>query len=118
MAKGIYKRGSVFWIRYAGLDGKTVYESSGSDKFRDAEDKYIRRKKTIKDGKQPEIKRIENHTFRELAEKYTQWMEGRHRSADSKKYRINIILSHFGNLPLRKFNTLAVEQYQTNLINK
>lgn len=30
MAKGIYKRGNIFWIRYAGLDGKTLYESTGS----------------------------------------------------------------------------------------
>jgi len=118
MAKGIYKRGNVFWIRYAGLDGKIVYESSGSDKFREANDKLIGRKNDIKDHKQPEIKRIGSHTFKELAEKYIPWMEGRHRSADSKKYRINIILSHFGNLPLRSFNTLSVEQYQTNLINK
>jgi integrase len=118
MAKGIYKRGNIFWIRYAGLDGKIVYESSGSDKFKDANDKLIGRKNDIKDRKQPEITRIGNHTFKELAEKYNQWMEGRHRSADSKKYRINIILSHFGNLSLRHFNTLAVEQYQTNLINK
>ena len=51
MAKGIYKRGKVFWIRYAGLDGKTVFESSYSDKFKDAEDLYIKRKNAIKDGK-------------------------------------------------------------------
>jgi hypothetical protein len=37
MAKGIYRRGNIYWIRYAGLDGRTVYESSGSEKFRDAE---------------------------------------------------------------------------------
>ncbi|MEW6676058.1 MAG: hypothetical protein AB1348_08695 [Nitrospirota bacterium] len=36
-ARGIYKRGNVYWIRYAGLDGRIVFESSGSDKFRDAE---------------------------------------------------------------------------------
>ncbi|MBP1746659.1 MAG: hypothetical protein H6Q54_1274 [Deltaproteobacteria bacterium] len=24
MAKGIYKRGKIYWIRYAGLDGKTA----------------------------------------------------------------------------------------------
>lgn len=118
MAKGIYKRGNVYWIRYAGLDGRTVYESSGSDKFRDAETLLIQRKQAIKEGKQPEIKKIANHTFNELAERYIAWMEGRHRSADSKKYRINIIASHFGNIPLRHINTFAVEQYQTNLINK
>lgn len=25
LPKGIYKRGGVYWIRYAGLDGKIVY---------------------------------------------------------------------------------------------
>jgi len=70
MAKGIYRRGNIYWIRYAGLDGRTVYESSGSEKFRDAEALLIQRKQSIKEGKQPEIKRIVNHTFRELSEKY------------------------------------------------
>ncbi|NOY64884.1 MAG: hypothetical protein GXO97_05750 [Nitrospirae bacterium] len=37
MARGIYKRGNIWWIRYAGLDGKIVYESSGSIRFKDAE---------------------------------------------------------------------------------
>jgi hypothetical protein len=69
MAKGIYKRGKTYWIRYAGLDGKIVYESSGSEKFDDAKTILIDRKKAIRDGKQPEVKKMENHTFRELAEK-------------------------------------------------
>ena len=29
-AKGIYKRGNVYWIAYAGLDGKVIRESSKS----------------------------------------------------------------------------------------
>jgi len=36
MARGIYKRGRIYWIRYAGLDGKIIFESTGSTKFRDA----------------------------------------------------------------------------------
>lgn len=118
MAKGIYRRGNIFWLRYAGLDGKIIFESSGSEKFDDAKTLLNKRRYETEQGKQPEIKRIENYTFQELAEKYVLWMEGRHRSAESKKYRINIILSNFGNLPLRHFNTLATEQYQTKLINK
>lgn len=118
MAKGIYKRGNKYWIRYAGLDGRTVYESSGSDKFRDAEELYIKRKKAIKDGKEPEIKKIVNHGFKELSDKYKQWIQGRHRSASSKEYRIEQLIDHFGDIPLRRFNTLMVEQYQTDLINK
>jgi hypothetical protein len=65
-AKGIYKRGNVYWIRYAGLDGKTVFESSGSDKFRDAETLLIQRRQTIKEGKQTEVKRTANHSFNDL----------------------------------------------------
>ncbi len=45
-------------------------------------------------------------------------MQGRHKSADTKAYRINQLLNHFGNLPLRQFNTLVVESYQTDLLNK
>ncbi len=118
MAKGIYKRGNIYWIRYAGLDGRTVFESSGSEKFRDAEELYIKRKKAIKDGKEPEIKKIANCRFKELSEKYKQWIQGRHRSANSKGYRIEQLVDHFGDIPLRRFDTLIVEQYQTDLLNK
>jgi len=120
MAKGIYKRenSKYYWIRYAGLDGKTVYESSGSTKFKDAEHLLLKRKNAIKEGKQPEAIRIKNYTFKQLTEKYCQWMQGRHRSAYSKQCRINTMLSHFGCLPLRRFTTLVVEQYQTDLISK
>jgi hypothetical protein len=48
VAKGIYKRGNIFWIRYAGLDGKIIYESSGSTKFKDAETLLIKHRQAIK----------------------------------------------------------------------
>ncbi|MHC4293300.1 MAG: phage integrase, partial [Planctomycetota bacterium] len=118
MAKGIYKRHNTYWIRYAGIDGKTVYESSGSHRFKDAEALLIDRKKTVKEGKQPEVKKIKNHTFKELAEKYRSWMQGRHKSADSKQHRVGQLITCFGSLPLRHFNTELVEQHQTDLINK
>lgn len=118
MAKGIYRRGNIYWIRYAGLDGKMVYESSDSEKFKDAEDLYIKRKNTIKDGKQPEIKRITNHTFRELSEKYLAWITGRQKSAKIKGYIVGQLVDIFGSLPLRRFNTALVEQLQTDSMNR
>ena len=63
--KGIYKRGSIYWIRYAGLDGKIIRESTGSTKYREAEALLIQRKQAIKEGKQPEIKKIKNYIFNE-----------------------------------------------------
>ncbi len=68
MAKGIYKRGNIYWARYVGLDGRIIRESSGSTKFREAEYLLIKRRNDIKEGKQPEMKRIANHSFNELAE--------------------------------------------------
>lgn len=74
MAKGIYKRGTVYWIRYAGLDGKIKFESSKSDSFRDAQDVLVQRKNEVKEGKEPlPKKRIANHTFQELAGHYLAW---------------------------------------------
>ena len=52
MAKGIYKRGNIYWIRYTGIDGMLARESSGSDKFRDAETLLIKRRNEIQEGRQ------------------------------------------------------------------
>jgi hypothetical protein len=77
--RGIYRRGEVYWICYAGLDGRIVRESSGSKKYRDAEALLIKRKQSIAEGKSPEvIQKIGNHTYGELVERYVQCMQGRH----------------------------------------
>ena len=118
MAKGIYKRDKYYWIRYAGLDGRVVYESSKSDKFKDAEALLMERKQAIREGRQPEKKRIENHTFKELAEEYLSWIHGRQKSEEVKHYIIGRMLNALGNIPLRKFSTAFVEQFQTGLLNR
>jgi len=117
MAKGIYKRGNVYWIRYSGLDGKTVYESARSTKFRDAEALLVQRKQSIKEGKQPEIKKIANYTFRELADEYVKWCE-RQRSFRSKQGFLCQLVDAFGNIPLRHISTKIVEQYQSERMQK
>jgi integrase len=117
MAKGIYKRGNVYWIRYAGLDGRIVFESSGSEKFKAAEAKLIQRKNSIKDGKQPEIKKITNHTFNELVTEYVKWAE-RQRCFKSKSYLIEQLKETFGSYPLRRFNTMLLEQFQSERLQK
>lgn len=115
--KGIYKRGNIYWIRYAGLDGRLMYESSGSDKFRDAETLLIKRRQSIKEGKQPEIRKIENHLFSELVTEYTKWIK-RQRSFGQKECNIKQLKEVFGNVPLRRFNTMILEQYQTERLQK
>jgi integrase len=118
MATGIFKRNSIWWIRYTGLDGKQKRESSNSVKFKDAEALLAQRKQTISEGKEPEIKKISNHIFPELAEKYLSWINGRQKSAKTKGYIVGQLLSVFDTMPLRRFNTVIVDQLQTDLINK
>src|SRR5512139_373809 len=117
MAKGLFKRGNVWWVRYAGIDGRIVRESSGSTRFRDAEALLIQRRNDIKEGNQPEVKRISNHTFNELAEQYKRWAE-RQRSYRSKHGFINQLAEAFGSLPLRRFNSMLIEQFQTERTQK
>ncbi len=96
--KGIYKRGNTWWICYAALDGKIIRKSTGSDKYKEAELMLHTEKKVVQEGK-PERKLIANYSFEELEKKYTEWMTGRHKSADSKAYRIKQMVSRFGSLP-------------------
>ncbi len=70
---GIYKRGNIYWIRYADADGKVQWESSGSRYHKDAKDKLTERQneaKEIREGKRTPEQRIGDHTFNELAEHY------------------------------------------------
>jgi integrase len=117
MARGIYKRGNIYWIRYAGLDGRTIFESSGSNKFKVAETLLIQRKQAIKEGKQPETKRIINHTFNELIAEYLKWAE-RQRSFRSKQGFVKQLAGAFNGLPLRRFTPMLLEQYQTERMQK
>ncbi|MBF0517588.1 MAG: site-specific integrase, partial [Nitrospirae bacterium] len=76
------------------------------------------RKKLIREGKQPEpVKKIVNYTFKQLAEQYLTWAE-RQRSFRSKKGFILQLVDVFGNVPLRKFNTMMLEQFQTERMAK
>ena len=76
MAKGIYKRGTIWWIRYADPYGKIRYESSKSSSFKVAQHLLIQRKKEVMEGKTPiPVKRIENHSFKNLSEHYLSWVK-------------------------------------------
>jgi len=103
--------------KYAGIDGRIIRESSGSTTFKDAEDLRIQRKQAVKEGKQPEIKPIVNHTFNELVGQYLKWAE-RQRSFRSKRGFIKQLAEAFGSLALRRFNSMLIEQYQTERLRR
>jgi len=111
--KGVYKRGGVWWIRYAGPDGRIRYESSGSSSNKAAEAKLIQRRKDVQEGKDPvAVKKIDNHLFKELAEHYRTWAE-RQRCFRTKRGFIKQLVEAFANYPLRRFTTRLLEEYQS-----
>lgn len=111
--KGIYRRGSVYWIRYMGSDGKMRFESSKSTSFKVAEALINDRRKAADNGEDPVPAKIANHTFNELSTEYLKWAEWQ-RAIRSKKGFVKALGERFGNLPLRHFSTRIVEEYQTD----
>ncbi len=117
--KGLYKRKAsrYWWICYQDPFGKMQYESSRSTSRKDAEYLLTCRKKAVGEGKTPEIKRIKNHSFRELAGEYLRWAE-RQRYFPTKKILVGQLVEVFGNYSLRGFNSRLIEQYQTERLQR
>lgn len=116
-ARGIYKRGNIWWVMYANIDGTMVYESSRSQNYKDAVAILHKRKADIQAGRQVVVKRIGNHTFDELVQEYKKWAV-RQRCFKSKIFLINQLADKFGKLQLRRFSTMLIEQYQTERLQR
>lgn len=114
--RNIFIRNSLYWIRYS-VNGKQKRETTGSDKKEDARLLLGKRLQEIAAGKEPEIKKIKNHTFEELAIEYYKWCE-RQRGFRSKRVIIKQLVEVFGHLQVRQINTMLIEQFQTDRINK
>lgn len=114
--RGIYKQPGcdLYYIRYVGIDGKIRRAATHTKDYKEAEGILIDKKKAVRDGKEPEpIKKIPNHMFSELVKDYKKWAE-RQRCYKSKVYLINQLKDDFGDIPLRRLNTMLVEQYQSD----
>lgn len=114
--RNIFIRNSIYWIRYS-VNGKQRRESSNSVKKEDARLLLGKRLLEIEAGKEPEIKKIKNYTFEEIAVEYFKWCE-RQRSFRSKRLFIKQLVDAFGHLQVRFINTMLLEQFQTDRINK
>jgi integrase len=118
-AKGIYKRGNVYWICYADPFGKMRYESSRSSAFKDAQALLVLRKKEVQEGISPiPVRQITNHAFQELVEHYKAWGLGRQRGFQTKIDHLRQLSAVFGNLPLRSFTTRLLEEWQSKRMEK
>jgi len=108
--KGIYRRGKIYWICYAGLDGKIHRESARTTKSREAEAILTSRRNAVLEGKEPAIKKISNPYFYEVVEKYRE-IFALQKSYRFKKYLLNQLVNEFGNLKLTDFTVDLVERF-------
>jgi hypothetical protein len=111
-SKGLFKRGNIWWIRYAGLDGRIRKETTRTTNHREAQALLIKRRQSLLEGKEPEVKRIKSYCFFELKEEYLKFVEMQ-KSYKSKKGFVEQLCKEFGNLPLRNFGTRLVDQFVT-----
>ncbi|MDO8136760.1 MAG: site-specific integrase [Candidatus Brocadiales bacterium] len=112
----MFRRGTVYWIRYAGPDGRIARESARTRSMKQAEALLLKRKGEIAEGKCP-VRLTRSYTFQELAREYATWAS-RQRFFKTKKYFIRQLAERFGNLPLNSFTSLAVEKYQTEALKE
>jgi integrase len=111
--RGLYKRGNVWWCSYMSASGRMVRESTTETDYNRAVEFLVKRRTEVAAGKAPEeMKKITNHTFRELAEQYLTWCE-RQKGFVEKRRCVNQLVDRFGDIPLRRFSTMLLEQYQT-----
>ena len=115
--RGLYKRGKVWWCCYKNLDDRVVRVSTGTQNYDDAIQFLVNRKNDIQLGREPEKKKIVKYSFRQLSEQYKKWAE-RQMCFKSKNYLIDQLEEIFGNLPLRRFDTMLLEQFQTERLQK
>jgi integrase len=118
-AKGIFKRvdSKFWWIDYMGPDGVRRRESTMTTSKTEALYILSCRRKTVMEGKVPEVKRIKNTTLKAFSEPYLIWAE-RQRSIESKRWLIKGLIGEFGNITLNNFNTQLIEQYQSKRLKE
>lgn len=113
--KGIFQRGNIYWIRYTGIDGRQVRESTQSNKLKAAQDLLKLRQADVVKGEQSDVVKIKNYTFKELAAEYLTWCQTQ-KDINNKTNMLNNLIIEFGNLPLKNFTTQLLEKYQTRLL--
>ena len=116
--RGIFKRGSVYWVRYTDPTGKVVRETARTTNINEALKLLAKRKSEVADGKYPERITIKNHTFKELAQRYKEWASIQRCWNKGKQYIVPILEQKFGYTVLRKINPFQVEKFVVDLIKE
>ena len=117
ICQGLYKRGSVWWIRYTGPDGRQRFETSRSTSRKDADTLLILRKKQVMEGINPHAEhKLKSYLFTGLADQYDAWAIRQRAYHTSKKYFITNLRDHFGACFVKNLTVQMVEEYQSKML--
>lgn len=117
-AKGIFKRpGSPYlWIRWTGADGKQKKESTKTTLKTEAEYLLSVKRKAAMEGIIPDRNK-KAVLFSAFMKDYL--VSSEHQKAyESKKFRVDLLLKEFGDIPISTFSIKAVEQYQSKRLKE
>ncbi len=110
LARGIYKRGKIYWICYKNGSNKVIRESAKTDDLQKAEALLATRRKAALSGGKIEEKAYGPFSFSELAERYHIFAASQ-KSYYIKKIIISQLSDEFGSLDLSEFASSLVESY-------
>ncbi|MBI5634467.1 MAG: tyrosine-type recombinase/integrase, partial [Nitrospirae bacterium] len=113
---GLYRRkdSHMWWMSFR-IDGRRIYESSGTGNKKLAEKIHAKKLTEITEGRL-NPKRIDGKkAFKDFAQQYLEWA-GFQRSFRSKKAHIGQLMKDFRYLNLCDFSTMLVEKYQAKVL--
>ena len=101
-------------------DGKRIQLSTKTDNKKLADKAYAKVLLGMQEGVgSDKVEVTQHYTFMDLAQRYIPWAEDRQRSwKSSKGYMVKQLMRRFVNCDLTYFNTLNVEQFQTERLKK
>src|ERR1700752_4693128 len=100
----LYKRGKVWFIDYyypPGRGGKRIREKVGPSKD-EAQIVLSERLKDIRQGRNPEIRRIAPKPFKEMVAEFLERHARKRKSCHSIKLNTDILAKHFGDRMLQE----------------
>jgi hypothetical protein len=104
----LYKRkGSQFYWMTFRINGRKVYESTGTSNKKLGERIHVKRQTEIIEGKYFETQKAKSLTFRDMAEKY---LDNYCKQRDP--YTIKMLLPYFGDLTLAQITSQVIAEYR------
>lgn len=113
---GLYKRKNIWWMSFC-YGHRQYKRSTGTSNKQIAQKIYdtVKAKIALKQWI-PGAEEKKEYTFRELAEKYLDWCNGRQRSYEVKRYVIYSLLKIYDGYYLNDFTSQVIEKLQSDYL--